>query len=54
QSKKRYRADMIIEQHIEKLRKDDKHEEANAIQEKLDSCGSRKSLTEDLYEIIMG
>ncbi|MAO65814.1 MAG: glycine--tRNA ligase [Balneola sp.] len=53
QSKKRYRADMIIEQHIEKLRKDDKHEEANAIQEKLDSCGSRKSLTEDLYEIIM-
>jgi len=53
QSKKRYRADMIIEQYIEKLRKDDKHEEANAIQEKLDSCGSRKSLTEDLYEIIM-
>lgn len=53
QSKKRYRADMIIEQHIEKLRKDDKHEEANAIQEKLDSCGSRNSLTEDLYEIIM-
>ncbi|HET8865935.1 MAG TPA: glycine--tRNA ligase [Gracilimonas sp.] len=53
QSKKRYRADMIIEQHIEKLRKDEKHEEANAIQEKLDSCGSRKSLTEDLHEIIM-
>lgn len=53
QSKKRYRADMIIEQHIEKLRKDEKHEEANAIQEKLDTCGSRKSLTEDLYEIIM-
>ncbi|MDZ7807635.1 MAG: glycine--tRNA ligase [Gracilimonas sp.] len=53
QSKKRYRADMIIEQHIEKLRKDEKHEEANAIQEKLDSCGSRKSMTEDLYEIIM-
>ncbi|MFP8490159.1 glycine--tRNA ligase [Gracilimonas sp. Q87] len=53
QSKKRYRADMLIEQHIEKLRKDEKNEEANAIQEKLDSCGSRKSLTEDLYEIIM-
>ena len=53
QSKKRYRADMIIEQHIQKLRNDDKHEEANAIQEKLDTCGSRKSLTEDLYEIIM-
>ncbi|WP_290964947.1 glycine--tRNA ligase [Gracilimonas sp.] len=53
QSKKRYRADMLIEQHIEKLRKDDKHEEANAIQEKLDTCGSRKSLTEDLHEIIM-
>jgi len=53
QSKKRYRADMIIEQHIEKLRKDEKHEEANAIQEKLDTCGSRKSLTEDLYEVIM-
>lgn len=53
QSKKRYRADMIIEQHIEKLRKDEKHDEANAIQEKLDTCGSRKNLTEDLYEIIM-
>ncbi|SMO60609.1 glycine--tRNA ligase [Gracilimonas mengyeensis] len=53
QSKKRYRADMLIEQYIEKLRSDDKHEEANAIQEKLDTCGSRKSLTEDLYEIIM-
>jgi glycyl-tRNA synthetase len=53
QSKKRYRADMLIEQHIEKLRSDDKHEEANAIQEKLDTCGSRKSLTEDLHEIIM-
>jgi glycyl-tRNA synthetase len=53
QSKKRYRADMIIEQYIEKLRSDDKHTEANAIQEKLDSAGSRKSLTEDLHEIII-
>ena len=53
QSKKRYRADMLIEQHIAKLRSSDKAEKADELQEKLDTSGTRKSLTEDLYDIIM-
>ena len=53
QSKKRYRADMIIEQHIQKLRDNDKDEEANRIQELLDTTGTRKGVNEDLYDIIM-
>jgi len=53
QSKKRYRADMLIEQYIAKLEKDGKQDEADKIQEQLDSTGTRKSLTEDLYDIIM-
>lgn len=53
QSKKRYRADMLIEQYIAKLEKDGKEGEAAAIQEQLDTAGSRKGMNEDLYEIIM-
>ncbi|MFN1836197.1 glycine--tRNA ligase [Balneola sp. MJW-20] len=53
QSKKRYRADMIIEQYIAKLEKDGKEDQAKELQEQLDTAGSRKSLTEDLYDIIM-
>jgi len=53
QSKKRYRADMLIEQYIAKLEKDGKEDKAKEIQELLDTTGSRKSLTEDLYDIIM-
>lgn len=53
QSKKRYRADMLIEQYIAKLEKDGKEDEAAAIQEQLDTAGSRKGMNEDLYEIIM-
>lgn len=53
QSKKRYRADMLIEQHIMKLEKDGKTDKAQEIQELLDSTGTRKSLTEDLYDIII-
>lgn len=53
QSKKRYRADMLIEQYIMKLEKDGKQDEADKIQEQLDTTGTRKSLTEDLYDIIM-
>ncbi|MAL16980.1 MAG: glycine--tRNA ligase [Balneola sp.] len=53
QSKKRYRADMIIEQHIQKLRDNDKDDEANRIQELLDTTGTRKGVNEDLYDIIM-
>lgn len=53
QSKKRYRADMLIEQYIAKLEKDGKQDEADKIQEQLDTTGARKSLTEDLYDIIM-
>jgi glycyl-tRNA synthetase len=53
QSKKRYRADMIIEQHIQKLRDNDKDDEANRVQELLDTTGTRKGMNEDLYDIIM-
>lgn len=53
QSKKRYRADMLIEQYIAKLEKDGKTDKAAAIQELLDTSGTRKSLTEDLYDIII-
>jgi glycyl-tRNA synthetase len=53
QSKKRYRADMLIEQYIMKLEKDGKDEKAKEIQGLLDTTGTRKSLTEDLYDIII-
>ena len=53
QSKKRYRADMLIEQYILKLEKDGKTEKAAELQELLDTSGTRKSLTEDLYDIII-
>lgn len=53
QSKKRYRADMIIEQYILKLEKDGKTDKAAELQELLDTTGTRKSLTEDLYDIII-
>ncbi len=53
QSKKRYRADMIIEQYILKLEKDGKTDKAAELQELLDTSGTRKSLTEDLYDIII-
>tara|TARA_Y100001935_G_scaffold255673_1_gene271535 strand:+ start:113926 stop:115377 length:1452 start_codon:yes stop_codon:yes gene_type:complete len=53
QSKKRYRADMLIEQYILKLEKDGKEDKAGELQELLDTAGTRKSMTEDLYDIIM-
>lgn len=53
QSKMRYRADHIIEGHIAKLLEKGKTDKAEEIQQLLDSAGTRKSLTEDLYEIIM-
>jgi len=53
QSKKRYRADMLIEQHIEKLRKDGKEKEAEQVKELLDTSGTRVGLCEDLHKIIM-
>ena len=53
QSKKRYRADMLIEQHILKLEKDGKTDKAAKLQELLDTAGTRKSLTQDLYDIII-
>jgi glycyl-tRNA synthetase len=53
QSKRRYRADMLIEQYILKLEKDGKTEEAVRLQQALDTAGTRKSLTEDLYDIII-
>jgi glycyl-tRNA synthetase len=53
QSKKRYRADMIIEQHILKLRGNGDDEKADELQHLLDTSGTRKGLCEDLYDIIM-
>ncbi len=53
QSKKRYRADMLIEQHILKLRENGDADKADELQNLLDTSGTRKGLCEDLYEIIM-
>jgi len=53
QSNKRYRADMLIEQHILKLREKGKKDKADEIQHLLDTTGTRKGVCEDLYEIIM-
>lgn len=52
-SKKRYRADMVIEGYIAKLERDGKADKAEELQQKLDTAGSRKGLCEDLYDIIM-
>ena len=53
QSNKRYRADMLIENEIAKLRSKGKADKADEMQELLDTAGSRKGVCEDLYEIIM-
>ncbi|TVQ65203.1 MAG: glycine--tRNA ligase [Balneolaceae bacterium] len=53
QSKKRYRADMLIEQYILKIREKGDQEKADTLQQLLDSAGTRKGLCEDLHEIIM-
>ena len=53
QSNKRYRADMLIENEIAKLRSKGKADKADEMQELLDTAGSRKGICEDLYEIIM-
>lgn len=53
QSNKRYRADMLIENEIAKLRSKGKAEKADELQEQLDTAGSREGVCEDLYKIIM-
>lgn len=53
QSKMRYRADLLIEGHIAKLREKGKDDQADNVQNLLDTSGTRKLLTEDLYDIIM-
>lgn len=53
QSNKRYKADLVIEQHIEKLRRKGKDDEADRIQELLDTSGTREGLCEDLHKIII-
>ncbi|MFH5830795.1 glycine--tRNA ligase [Halalkalibaculum sp. DA384] len=53
QSNKRYRADMLIEGHIAKLRSKEKAEEADQLQELLDTAGTREGLCEDLHKIII-
>ncbi|MDA0671619.1 MAG: glycine--tRNA ligase [Bacteroidetes bacterium] len=52
QSKKRYRADHLIEGLIAKLEKDGKVDQAAKVQEALDTAGSRDGLCEDLEAII--
>ena len=54
QSKRRYRADILIEDHIRKLRANGDEARADEVQQQLDTTGTRKSLTADLYDIIMG
>jgi glycyl-tRNA synthetase len=51
-SKRRYRADMLIEDHIRKLQANGKEDRAGEVQQLLDTSGTRKSLNEDLYDII--
>lgn len=51
-SKRRYRADMLIEDHIRKLQANGKEARAEEVQQLLDTSGTRKSLNEDLYDII--
>src|SRR5699024_9602180 len=53
QSNKRYRADMLVEGEIAKLRSKDKQEKAEELQQLLDTAGSRNGICEDLHEIIM-
>ncbi len=53
QSKKRYRADMLIEGHIARLRKDGKKDEADELQRQLNTAGSREGLCEDLHRLII-
>lgn len=53
QSKKRYRADMLIEQYILKIREKGDIDKADELQKLLDSAGTRAGLCEDLYQIIM-
>lgn len=52
QSKKRYRADHLIEAHIARLEKDGKTDRAAEIQSLLDTSGTRVGLCEDLQSII--
>ncbi len=52
-SKMRYRADMLIEDYITRLRSKNKDEQADKVQHLLDTAGSRKGLCEDLQDIIV-
>lgn len=52
-SKMRYRADHIIEGHINKLREKGKDADADRVQQQLDTTGTRKNVAEDMYDIIM-
>ena len=53
QSKMRYRADILIEDHVARLREKGEAEQADRVQEQLDSAGTRKSMNEDLRDIII-
>lgn len=53
QSKKRYRADMLIEGEIARLQSQGKNDEAEVLQGLLDKTGSNGDLCADLHKIIM-
>ena len=52
-TKRRYRADHLIENHIEKLRRDGKDENALRVQSTYEAAGGAKDSNRALYELII-
>ena len=52
-TKRRYRADHIIENHIEKLRRDGKDQDALRVQGRYEAAGGAKDSNRALYELII-
>lgn len=52
-SKMRYRADHLIEMHINKLEEKGENDRAKAVQHLLDTAGTRDTMSKDLYKIIL-
>lgn len=52
-TKRRYRADHLIENHIEKLRRDGKEEECSRVQAAYEAAGAAEDANRALYELIL-
>ncbi len=52
-TKRRYRADHLIENHIEKLRRDGKDQDALRVQGRYEAAGGAKDSNRALYELII-